>query len=112
MLRVGWSVGLRGKHEEASVMSVIYISKGKEMMGWIALRDAVRIAAAPAIEELKELGVHKNCMVTGDHLNVAENVAAKVGVSDVFAGCLPEQKVEWVENLKKEGYTVAVVGDG
>ena len=100
------------KHEEASVMSVIYISKDKKMIGWIALRDAVRVAASPAIKELEELGVHKNCMVTGDHLNVAENVAAKVGISDVYAGCLPEQKVECVEKLKAEGYTVAVVGDG
>ena len=67
---------------------------------------------AEAISQLKELGVDRCCMVTGDNERVAKAVAAQIGISEVAASCLPEQKETYVRKLKKTGKIVAVVGDG
>ena len=61
---------------------------------------------------LKELGVTRCCMVTGDNERVAKAVAAQIGITEVKSGCLPEEKEQYVRELKKEGMLVAVVGDG
>ena len=93
-------------------MSIVFVAKDERVLGWLGLRDAVRPAAAEAISQLKALGIRQCCMVTGDNESVAEMVAAKLGISTVRSGCLPQEKVEFVEALKEKGALVAVVGDG
>jgi Cd2+/Zn2+-exporting ATPase len=83
-----------------------------KMLGWIGLRDAVRPAAKEAVERLNALGIRKICMVTGDNEAVAKQVAAKLGIEEVRAGCLPQEKAAFVEDLRASGNLVAVVGDG
>ena len=82
------------------------------MLGWIGLRDAIREEASKAIEELNDLGINNTSMVTGDNDAVAQSVGRKVGIREISADCLPEDKVKHVEKLKAEGYITAVVGDG
>ena len=93
-------------------LSVVCVARDGKAWGWIGLSDAIRPVSAEAISQLKELGVDRCCMVTGDNDRVAQAVAAQIGISEVAASCLPEQKEAYVRKLKKTGKIVAVVGDG
>lgn len=87
-------------------------SGGMQVLGWLAFTDTVRPGAAEMIAELRDLGVDHLVMVTGDNERVANRVAAEVGIDEVQASVLPEQKVESVEELVSRFGTVAMVGDG
>lgn len=104
------SAGLEA--DDTAGMSVVFVSRDERVLGWIGLRDAIRPVAAEAISQLGELGIEKRCMVTGDIERVAQLVGGKIGIDEIKAGCLPQDKVAFVEQLKSEGYLVAVVGDG
>ncbi|MBQ9368781.1 MAG: cation-translocating P-type ATPase [Victivallales bacterium] len=97
---------------ESQGMSVVCVARDGKLMGWIGLSDAIRKISEEAISMLKELGVNQCCMVTGDNERVAQAVAAKIGITEVKSGCLPEEKEAYVHELKKKGLLVAVVGDG
>jgi Cd2+/Zn2+-exporting ATPase len=97
---------------EGDGMSIVSVACDGKALGWIGLHDAIRPVSADAISDLKAMGVAHCCMVTGDNQKVADVVAAKIGVTEVYAGCLPEEKAQVVSALKKEGNIVAVVGDG
>ncbi|MCK5802525.1 MAG: cation-translocating P-type ATPase, partial [Lentisphaeria bacterium] len=98
--------------EETGSMSIVFVARGDKILGWIGLRDAIRQHSKEAISQLREMGVQRVCMVTGDNQRVADIVGSKIGVTDIMAGCLPEDKAVFVEDLKAEGNLVAVVGDG
>ncbi|MCE4942775.1 heavy metal translocating P-type ATPase [Streptomyces albulus] len=77
----------------------------------LVVSDAVRPTSAEAVRRLRGLGLTP-VLLTGDHRAVAESVAAAVGIDEVIAEVLPEEKVAVVERLQAEGRSVAVVGDG
>ncbi|WCN01387.1 heavy metal translocating P-type ATPase [Streptomyces sp. M92] len=79
--------------------------------GVVAVADTVRETSAQAVSELRRLGLTP-VLLTGDDRRVAESVARAVGVDEVIAEVLPEEKVAVVERLRREGRTVAMVGDG
>jgi Cu+-exporting ATPase len=79
--------------------------------GWVALADRVRESSAAAVAALKRLGL-RPIMVTGDRLEVAEQVASHAGIGEVVAGVLPSGKVDVVKQLQASGRVVAMVGDG
>ncbi len=93
-------------------MSRIFVARGDRVLGWIGLRDAIREPAAEAVAQLKELGISRCAMFTGDNPAVAETVAAKIGLTEIRAGCLPHEKVDFVEEVRADGTLTAVVGDG
>lgn len=93
-------------------MSIVFVSRYDRVLGWIGLHDAIRAVSAEAIAQLKSIGVDQCCMVTGDNAAVAQQVAGKIGITDVRAECLPQEKAAYVEELKATGAVVAVVGDG
>ena len=97
--------------ESASGMSVVYVSCGEKVLGWIGFRDKIRKESPVLLSDLRRLGVRFCAMVTGDRESVAENVATQLNIDEYQSGCLPETKVEFVENVKKT-HRVAVVGDG
>ena len=82
-----------------------------EVVGFLAVADTVRSGAAETVAALKQMGISRISMLTGDNRDVADAVAAQVGLEDVYAELLPEQKVEIVATLVEAG-TVAMVGDG
>jgi Cu2+-exporting ATPase len=92
----------------AAVLSVVVDGR---VTGAIALEDEIRAESRRAIDELHALGV-KAVMITGDARPVAEAVAAQLGVDEVFAEVLPEDKEKAVAELQGRGLTVAMVGDG
>ncbi|HVE45484.1 MAG TPA: copper-translocating P-type ATPase [Acidimicrobiales bacterium] len=92
----------------ASVLSVV---RDGEVVGALALEDEVRPESRQAVDELHRLGV-KVVMITGDARQVADAVAADLGVDEVFAEVLPEDKDTAVRQLQERGLKVAMVGDG
>ena len=92
-------------------LSVVFVARNKEIIGWIGLSDKIRKEAAQALKDLRELGIRQVAMVTGDRESVAEKVANVLDIDEFRSECLPEAKVEYVENAKKS-YPTAVVGDG
>ena len=98
-------------HEEQG-FSTLYVAKGSTCIGWIGLQDKTRPEARQAVVELFDNGIKRITMLTGDRSEVAHRVAAELGCTDVKAHCLPHDKLVIVEQIKKDGHTVAVVGDG
>ncbi len=93
-------------------VSLLYVARDNRCLGWIGLEDRTREEARAATTELRELGLKRLVMVTGDRLAVAQRVAAEMGCTEVKAECLPHEKLHLVHELQREGYQVAVVGDG
>src|SRR6185436_8100441 len=97
---------------ETEGFSLIFVARHGHCIGWIGLQDETRPEARPALAELIEIGVRRLAMVTGDRQPVAARVAREIGCNEVVAECLPQNKVEFVRQMKAKGYRVAVVGDG
>lgn len=98
------------RREEGRI--TVYLGSAGNLLGEVRFADTVRPEIAALFGEVKRLGVRKIVMLTGDRKNVAENIARKLGISDVHAECLPEQKVDEVADHKRQFGTVAMVGDG
>ena len=82
------------------------------VLGWLAFTDTVRPGAAEMIEDLRSLGVEHIVMLTGDNERVAQQIADEVGIDEVQAELLPEEKVATIEELVDRYENVAMVGDG
>ena len=91
--------------------SVLHVAEGDRVLGAVALEDAVREESRQAIDALHARGV-KVAMITGDARQVADAVAADLGIDEVFAEVLPEHKDAKVTELQHRGHKVAMVGDG
>jgi Cu2+-exporting ATPase len=91
--------------------SVLYLVRDDAVEGALALEDRVRPEARAAVDRLHELGIAV-AMITGDARQVAEAVAAELGIDEVFAEVLPEDKERHVRELQERGRRVAMVGDG
>ena len=85
---------------------------GIEILGIIAVADTVRPAAAKMVKSLKKLGIEQIIMLSGDSDRTARNIAQQLGINEVYAELLPEDKVTVIRRLKRQYQTVAMVGDG
>ena len=91
--------------------TAMLVTVGKQVAGAIAVADSVRPEAAGMIAQLRTLGVDRTVMLTGDNEKVARAVARQVGIDDVRANLLPDQKLGEIEALRRDG-GVVMVGDG
>lgn len=82
-----------------------------EVMGYIAVADALRPEAATMVHQLEASGIERIVMMTGDNQAAANYIASEVGIREVHADLLPEQKLELVKELRQHG-NVAMIGDG
>jgi Cu2+-exporting ATPase len=96
----------------AAVLHLVQLGDRPRVLGALALEDEVRPEARDAIAELRRQGVRKIAMITGDSRTVAGAVASDLGVDEVFAEVLPEDKDQAVADLQARGHRVAMVGDG
>ncbi len=96
---------------ESDGRTVVAIGWDGRARGALAVADAVKPSSAEAISLLRQLDLTP-IMVTGDNESVARTVAAEVGIDEVIAGVLPQEKVDTVKRLQSEGKVVAMVGDG
>ena len=93
--------------------SYIYVAKNKEALGCIVVADQIKEDSKVAIEKLKAQGIKKVVMLTGDKKEIAHEVAKNVGIDQVYAELLPQDKVERLEEVLKTAQgKVAFVGDG
>jgi heavy metal translocating P-type ATPase len=102
------------EHHEEGHTTVVVAHDG-QVCGTICVSDTVRARADDAIRDLRELGVEKVVMLTGDNRRVAMELAGKLGLDEVKADVLPEQKAEHIEELRRalpRSGGVAMVGDG
>ncbi len=101
-----------GKEIEAGKSFIWVAEEGKkEVLGVIVLSDVVREESRQAIAKLHEMKI-KVAMITGDNESIAKSVAGELSVDTYFAGVLPEDKVNKIKELQKDGSVVAMVGDG
>lgn len=91
--------------------AVLYVIEGGLITGALSLEDEIRPESREAVEQLHRLGVDV-AMITGDARQVAEAVGSELGIDQVLAEVLPEDKHSKVEELQKQGMKVAMVGDG
>jgi Cu2+-exporting ATPase len=91
--------------------AVLHLVRGDKVIGSFALEDEVRPEAREAVAALRSMGT-KVVMITGDARQVADAVAADLGIDEVFAEVLPEDKDRAVAELQDPGLSVAMVGDG
>ncbi|RST14020.1 copper-translocating P-type ATPase [Streptomyces sp. WAC05374] len=116
-LLADWAIALpagleRAKHEaEAAGRTAITVAWDGEARAVLEVADAVKDTSAEAIRRLRALGLTP-ILLTGDNRAVADAVAAEVGIDQVFAEVMPEDKVDVVKRLQAEGRSVAMVGDG
>ncbi|MCH1638860.1 heavy metal translocating P-type ATPase [Paenibacillus barengoltzii] len=99
------------KLEEGGNTSMI-VKKGNSFLGIIGLMDIPKKEAKHVISRLKEIGIKRMIMITGDNQQVADAVAQNIGLTDAWGGLLPEDKVESINRLKQQESKVAMVGDG
>lgn len=97
---------------ETEGWSLIFVAREGKCVGWVGLQDKTRAEARESLVELKDNGVRRIAMVSGDRQPVATRVAAEIGCEEAKGDCLPQNKVEFVRAIKAKGYKVAVVGDG
>ncbi len=93
-------------------MSLLYLAEEKKLIGIFAINDPVRKNAAKVIKALHDSGI-KNCvMITGDDEGAAKNAASLTKVDHYISRALPEDKVRYIEEQKKLGHKVIMIGDG
>ena len=95
--------------------TVVHVAVDGNYCGYILVTDTVKTSAHGTIRKLKQYGIKKTVMLTGDTAVVAEHVAAQLGLDEVHSGLLPTEKVEWVEHLlsrKTDREKLVFVGDG
>ena len=97
--------------EQAQGRTAVLVGWAGEARGVIAVADVLKPTSAEAVRRLRGLGL-RPVLLTGDHEAAARTVAAGVGVDEVIANVLPQQKVAEVMRLQKDGHQVAMVGDG
>jgi heavy metal translocating P-type ATPase len=92
--------------------TAVFVSIEGESIGYITFTDVVRKESAETIKALKELGIKKTIMLTGDHQVIADQIAREVGITEVHAECLPEEKINVIKTLSEADRPGIMVGDG
>lgn len=98
--------------KESEGWSLVFVARQRRHIGWIGLRDQTRAEAQESLAGLRQNGARRIAMISGDRQPVAERVAREIGCEEVLGDCLPQDKVEFVHQMRAKGYRVAVVGDG
>ena len=91
--------------------AVIYVALDDVLAGYIVLSDTVREESKQMIAALGKLGVQP-VLLTGDHVNAADAIAAQLDIREVHANCLPEDKLNHIDSYQKNGDVVCMIGDG
>ncbi len=116
MKRVGLTIHetVKAHHTEAQDLGLIavYLSCGSEIIGAVLFADKPRPEAKSMFSSFKKLGIKNIILLTGDKKSVADRVGGEIGITDIRAECLPEDKVEAVQAVDKKDRPLVMVGDG
>ena len=97
---------------QAAGRTIMIVKHGDRFLGVLGVMDTPRPAARDAVAALKEVGIRRAIMLSGDHQLVADSIAREVGLAEAWGGLMPEDKVAAVERLRTEEGKVAMIGDG
>jgi heavy metal translocating P-type ATPase len=110
-LPAGLQAHVQEHHDEGH--TTVLVAHDGTVCGTICVADTIRTTAAQAVSDLRRLGIERVVMLTGDHRRVAMEIAGELGIDEVKAEVLPEQKAQHIESLKQgRPAGVAMVGDG
>ena len=96
----------------AAGQTPILVAADGKLIGLLGMSDMAREGANEAIARLRDIGIRRVVMLTGDQHGAAEAIAREVGIDEVHAGLMPEDKLELIRKMKADGAHVAMVGDG
>jgi P-type Cu+ transporter len=99
------------KRQEPEKGTTVHVSVGDVLVGMITLNDSVKPSSGEAVRELREDNVHV-VMLTGDNRQIATEIAGQVGIDEVHAEVLPQDKLKVIRDLQQQGRIVAMAGDG
>jgi Cu2+-exporting ATPase len=99
------------KNLQEEAKTVIFFRGNGQILAILAIADQIKPSSKVAIEKLKNSGIEV-IMLTGDNQQTAKSVAQQTGISTFKAGCLPEDKAEFIKTLQQQGKVVAMAGDG
>lgn len=108
----GFAVPKAYRTLQESGKSVMAVFSEMELIGAVAVADAIRAESPVIVRELKEMGIEEVIMLTGDHPATAKAIASQIGVTDIRAGLMPEDKLSAIKGLQADCGPVAMVGDG
>jgi len=97
---------------QADGSTIVTLHVDEEIAGWIALADTARPEAAPTLQALRDLDIQRFIMLTGDSPQAAAWIAQQVGIEDLRAGLLPQEKVTALQQIMQQSKYVGMVGDG
>jgi len=92
--------------------TAVLVARNQQIIGILGIADSIRKDTNQMVKELSEIGVQKVVMLTGDDRITAHAIAKQAGIDHVYANLLPEDKLEIIEQIKKENKVVAMIGDG
>ncbi|WP_153944815.1 HAD-IC family P-type ATPase, partial [Acinetobacter baumannii] len=92
--------------------TVMVLGTEQQILALFAVADEVRDSSKNVIQQLHNLGIKKTIMLTGDNRATAEAIGSQLGVAEVKAELLPQDKLEFIKQLRKEYGNVAMIGDG
>ncbi|MFO7824757.1 MAG: copper-translocating P-type ATPase [Cyclobacterium sp.] len=104
-------ISIPEKSQGNEAETIVFVIRDKDLVGFVALSDKIREDSLPAINLLREKGM-KMFMATGDNEKTAKAVSDELKLDGYYSGVLPDEKVDIVKKLQKEGYFVAMTGDG
>ncbi|MDT2660422.1 heavy metal translocating P-type ATPase [Enterococcus hulanensis] len=111
-IRVGKASFAGSPIELTNEHTAVYVSIDNQYIGYITFTDIVRKESADTIKALNDLGIKKTIMLTGDHQSIAKQIAHEVGITEVHAECLPEEKINVLKTLNDRDRPGIMVGDG
>lgn len=111
-IKVGKATFAGTTNELSGEKTAVYVSIQDHYIGFVTFKDIVREEAAETIRTLHALGITKTIMLTGDHQVIADQIAQEVGISDVYAECLPAEKIKVIQSLEEPDRPGIMVGDG
>jgi Cd2+/Zn2+-exporting ATPase len=92
--------------------TAVLVSLDESLLGIIGISDPIRISSQDMVAELRQTGIRKIAMLTGDDNLTAQSIAAEAGIDEVYADLLPDDKLQIIRQFQSEGYVVAMSGDG
>jgi Cu2+-exporting ATPase len=97
---------------QQQAISPLCVAQDGSVIGLLSISDPLRPEARDVVQALRDRGIKRIVMLTGDHQDVARRIAAELGITEYLAEVFPGDKSVAVQRLQREGYKVAVVGDG
>lgn len=92
--------------------TTVFVAVDGSLRLLIAISDALKPEVKKSIQRLKQMGIHRVAMLTGDNEHTAEAIAKEAGITEIYPECLPQDKVEVLKKMQEEGNVVTFIGDG